>query len=359
MGPVSKMNDTIINTRLKRSIRHLGAWTCYLTNPNRIFHKGKILILSYHRVLRDQDRIIRFIQPGMYVTESVFDFQMKTLAAHYRLLSFTDLLEMWRDKAIDRNTRYAVVTFDDGWLDNYLHAYPILKKYKIPATIFLPTSLIDTDHWFWHERLIYLCTNGSSKWLKDCVFIKGHSDLVNQILTLIYSVLRDDSKYKKQEIDGLIKKLKPFPLEAIEEALTQFYQFLDISHPAERALLNWNEIELMSKNGITFGSHACTHRILTGLPTSEVKYEIEESLKMLKEKRINDVSIFSYPNGNNNSEIKKVLGSSGYQAAVTTEFGIEGRAPRDIFMIKRIGVHQDISSTIPLFLFHLSGFSRL
>src|SRR4030042_3672630 len=52
--------------------------------------------------------------------------------------------------------RKCAITFDDGWLDNYRTAFPILKKYEVPATVFLPAAVVGTDHWFWFDHLMEL-----------------------------------------------------------------------------------------------------------------------------------------------------------------------------------------------------------
>ena len=120
---------------IKSSLRKFIAWGYYYSGLHKFYHKGKVHILMYHRVLKDNDKAILSMQPGMYVTESAFKNQMVLLTKHYHLISLTDLLELWKNGEYSKDVRYCIVTFDDGWLDNYLNAYPILDEYNISIEV--------------------------------------------------------------------------------------------------------------------------------------------------------------------------------------------------------------------------------
>lgn len=347
----------IFGNRVKKNFRRLASWGYYLSGVYKTCNRGKILILMYHRVLKDCDETISYIQPGMYVVESVFEKQMDLLNMHYQVISLKELLVLWKEGGIDNDKRYCIVTFDDGWLDNYLNAYPILMKYNIPATIFLATSLIGTNNWFWPEKLTYLMLN-SNKNILDILCRLGNSKKV--VGDVLSSAIKEKGNHERRElIDVIIEKLKSFSEEEIDGALNRIYKLLDLSVPGKRMLLDWDEITEMSKNGISFGSHTCTHKILTTLTLQEVNTELAESKRVLKERKVNFVPVFCYPNGSYNQEIQKSVKDFGYEAAVTTKYGLEEALPNDYYGIKRIGVHNDISSTISLFSFHLSGLRQL
>jgi hypothetical protein len=87
------------------------------------------------------------------VTPETFEEHLRFLTAHFEVISFADLLAKWDTRQWDDTARYCVITFDDGWVDNYVHAYPLLRAYGLPATICLPTDLVGTDEWLWSDRL--------------------------------------------------------------------------------------------------------------------------------------------------------------------------------------------------------------
>lgn len=343
---------------IKSTLRHFLALIYYMAGGYRATRQGKVLLLMYHRVLKDNDEIIPFIQPGMYVAESVFKKQMAYLKKYHEIISLADMLVLLKESKVDNNKSYCIVTFDDGWRDNYLNAFPILKKYGIPSTIFLATDFIGTNHWFWHEKLTYLFMQRSKDILKMPMEIDSryNSGIKSDCLDAIYSAIKQNGgKDAKEILDIIIERLKGYSQEDIENVLTKLYSKLDLSEPAERILLDWDEIKKMSDGGISFGSHTCKHHILTEITMTEVREELEESMLKLKKQDLTFVPVFCYPNGNYNEKIQETVRDCGYEAAVTTKFGYENIPCNDRFGIKRVGVHNDISSTIPLFTFHLSG----
>jgi len=112
------------------------------------FNRSNFVILMYHQVLEENDVEKDYVQPGLYVSRQVFEKQMAFLSEKYNLLSLERVTEIL-EKNQSPPLKSIVITFDDGWRDNYLYAYPILKKYNVPATIFLATDYVGTDKMFW------------------------------------------------------------------------------------------------------------------------------------------------------------------------------------------------------------------
>src|SRR5262249_36518048 len=112
----------------KSTVRRGLASIYNLTGLCRARHRGKVLILMYHRVLPEAELQKRYVQPGMYVLNHVFEEHVQFLQEQFQVLSFNELLDHWNKKEWDPRRLYCVITFDDGWLDNYLYAYPILRE---------------------------------------------------------------------------------------------------------------------------------------------------------------------------------------------------------------------------------------
>ena len=129
--------------------------------------------------------------------------------------------------------------------------------------------------------------------------------------------------------------------------------------PRERAVVGWDEVAEMAQHGISFGSHSATHAILTTATARELKNEIDDSFRVLRERSGNCVPVFCYPNGTYSDEVVGRVKAAGYIGAVTTDFGWETRMPRDLFRLRRVGIHNDIARTTPLFAFHMSGLNHV
>ena len=113
-------------------------------------------VLTYHRV--DDPQARPWLDPVLIsAAPEVFEVQMKYLSANYQPVSVFDVLE-----AVERNDqvilppRAVLVTFDDAYQDFEQHAWPVLKHYQIPVTLFVPTAFPDhPEHFFWWDRLFH------------------------------------------------------------------------------------------------------------------------------------------------------------------------------------------------------------
>lgn len=333
-----------MKTTVKSVIRAAAAGAYHSTRLFQRRLRGKAAILMYHRVLPDERLNDYYLQPGMYVTRDAFEMQMRFLKEHFDLVAFETLLDLWENRGWDEQKRYCVITFDDGWKDNYDHAFPVLQKYGIPATIFLPTQLIGTNQWPWPDKVSYLIGR---------IRERGKSTVKNNGDGPLNIIDGGDP------IDRVIERCKSYSTNEVERILSEEMSISGMRMPDERLLLDWHEVEEMSHHDISFGSHTCTHAILTNVDVRMAEQEIAGSLQQLRERRINHIPVFCYPNGGYSDQMIGLLKETGYRAAVTTRFGYEdGNSGRELYRLHRIGIHNDITNTIPLFSSHLSGLNN-
>src|SRR5262245_35249322 len=324
-------------SRIKAGIRRGVAHVYYRTGRLEARLRGKVVILGYHRVLSGPDLASSYVPPGMYVHVDVFEAQMRFVKQHFEVLSFSRLLEMWRGGGLNKAKRYCVVTFDDGWHDNYVHAYPVLRRLDIPATIFLATKFIGTDEWFWPEKVTHIMLNRS-----------GHRHAHG-----------DDRRRFEAEVEAEINRCKRMRRVDVDRAVDTLMRENGTRLPRDRMVMNWDEVAEMARNRISFGSHSSTHAILTQESADDVDRELCDSLHDLRDHRVNYVPVFCYPNGNYSTKIVDQVKAAGYQAAVCSEAGWETHAPRNLFALRRVAIHNDVSETIPLFALRLSGLDEL
>ena len=320
--------------------------------------RGRVLVLMYHRVLRDSDPLIPNLQPGIYVTRSSFERQVQYLLAHYKILSFPDLLSAWNRGSLDARVRYCVLTFDDGWEDTFSCAFPVLRWHRVPATIFLATSYIGSSQWFWTDRLSYLlaCARRAQLSPTQRRDLRALADTLNWADLPAFLGLPPDSSRGcvTRILDGAVEAFKTLPSDRIEHFLDRFAHTLEAHIPNQRVFLSWDEVCEMSEHGMSFGSHTVTHPILTNIQLQQVDQELGNSLETLRSKPIASLPVFCYPNGSYNETIKDRVKAAGYVAAVTVDCGTETKQPRDLFAIRRLGIHQDVTRTPALFSLHLS-----
>lgn len=296
----------------------------------RFLRKPTLLILTYHRVLPADHPQRAAEQPGMVISPEALNLHIRLVK---KLGAEPIHLNEWLELNKQGKTlpRLAVAfTFDDGWRDNYQHGFPQLKAQAVPATIFLVTRMLGTDKTFWPEQVLKLLStaviaeyDSSFDWLRP------------------YLPRDHQGPYSLLESDEVINKLKLLDDFTIVEHLEKLYaahpEFLP--SPTFRDILNHNELEQMSQNGLVrYGAHTRHHYRLNRLKDEAIlKEEIVGSLDDLKALGNAYVSFFCYPNGDITDK-GEALVSDHYEAACTTKTGWN-RADCNPYNLHRFNLH--------------------
>jgi peptidoglycan/xylan/chitin deacetylase (PgdA/CDA1 family) len=305
-----------------------------------------LLVLTYHRVLPagHPDRAIE--QPGMYVSPQTLDLHLTLLKRHFPIVHLDDWL---RGAAAGSPLppRACALTFDDGWQDNFEHAFPVLRRHAAPATIFLVSGMTGTAAEFWPNRL--------ARRLARLRPDEELPDPLGRLLAPVIERARGMGAWGLQELDRAVVLSKQLGDEQMRTLLDQV-PVGAAPTPAARAVLNEDELRIMAASGlIRFGSHTRTHRrFRDDLPPEALEQEIVGSrAEIARSAGSAGVGVFCYPNGDTTPA---AVGSvrKHYDAAVTTRRGWH-RAGMDPFLIRRIGVHEDISNRPAAFLARISG----
>lgn len=294
------------------------------------------LIFMYHRVTHNMPDF--FHDPHMYVKCSTFEMHIQELKRLFKIVSLEELVS-----SSGNCTRLCSITFDDGWLDNYEIALPILLNNKINATIFLPVSDIGTNNWFWFEHIFHMANTLQHDRKTQSLFLMFFNEAV--------------PRWPAKEINissilELNERLKDLPAIDISRIIDLAYQKFNISIPCERILVDWDQVNEMGHLGITFGSHGMRHDIIPLLNKKMQIYAVDHSLSILRNKANNYVPFFCYPNGNWNPELIDLLKSSGYKGATTTESGLVNTS--FLYQLNRVGVTEKSSHTPNLFWFQVA-----
>ncbi len=284
--------------------------------------KSQVAVLVYHRVSPPQ--VGGSLEP---LNTQIFEKQTEGYCRDYEVISLDELTEkVYSGKPLP--SKAVVITFDDGYKDNYLHAYPILKRHHIPATIFLTTGHIGTNKPFWWDRIGYVIQ---------------HTSVSRLSLGELGDYSLQSAPDKSRASLTITKRLQKLPEARKGLLIERLINTCQVDIPpnlGQELILSWDEIREMSSNGISFGAHSVNHPILTNIPLKQAKDEIILSKKEI-EKRLNrEVSAFAYPNGDFNTEIVKLVKQAGFTCAVTVSdkfVSIED----DPYKLNRIWVCED------------------
>lgn len=299
------------------------------------------VLLMYHRVLDDPFAESEYAQTGTAVSTASFREQIAFLAKRYAVMSAGDYIAA-RANGQSLPKKCAVVTFDDGWIDNYRNAYPILKKYSVPATIFICTNFVDTNEKLWFHEILH-----SIKWQQlsaaqlSQVLAKYQSKNSSQLDATIK--LSEDSP-KDVLIDDFFHLAKALDAQQVEKLASDLGRIsgkIDAEWVQRRFSLTWEEITEMAQSVIEIGSHGVSHRLLTSVSQADVAHELVESKLQIEKRLGKKVRTFAYPNGSYDENIKRMAAEAGYEGAFSVS---EGTVTSDLFAVPRTGVHEGANS---------------
>ena len=283
---------------------------------NKFNELDDVLILTYHRILPKSLIEKSVSQRSMILSLETFKEQLKILNKYYKPVSIDEYLEM--NKFTKK--KLAIITFDDGWADNYEYALEELWRNKIPATVYLTSDYIGSGKLFWPEKYSIVMYQNIELQIeeKKSLIIDLTSENIYEILKLIKNESKKNNKRKL--VNLLILYLKKYKIKVINQLLKLLTGDIIIENYVDinvDRLMTWNEVNVMKKYNINIGSHSKSHSILPGLDYRHAIKEIIESKQIIEEKCRVKVKDFSFPNGEFNEILKYMLQISGYKSAVT------------------------------------------
>lgn len=291
-----------------------------------ITSKAKLAIILRYHSIADFNKDNVYASQDITVRVKDFDKQIRYLSKRYKIIPLEELVLCIKNgKDIPQNS--LVITFDDGYRDNYLNAYPILKKYGAHATFFITAGCIDNEEMLWTQKIFYILNLMKDKRI----------NILNQQFEL------DDNKSKikvANKIISMLKEIDQHQKDKLIEDLTKKLN-LNIDNWKTDLMLSWEEVGELERFGFSIGSHTLTHPNLPNSDTKLAKFELRES-KLLIERMLNrPIKLFSYPNGGAknhfNEKIKKIVKECGFIGAVTSVDGVIDKKV-DIYELSRKGV---------------------
>lgn len=277
---------------------HSGFLDVY-SSLRRKLTKSQVAILIYHRVALKKDNWS--LEP---LDPQSFENQIKYFSENYEILPLEKLVQFIQ-LGMPLPKKAIVITFDDGYKDNFLYAYPILRRYHANATVFLSTGHIDTDKLFWWDKVSYVIQ---------------HSCIDRLILDELGSYSLQSEIDRLRVCSVVMDWMKNLDQESKEKFIDKLISITGVNIPSglgKNFILSWNEIRKMNNNGIAFGAHTVNHPCLINLPLKQAKWEIIQSKIDIDENLGKEFSAFSYPYGDSNIELIKFTKESGFKCAVS------------------------------------------
>lgn len=285
-------------------------------------HKDKTQILMYHRIL--DIPAVRGISPEL------FEQQLSYISKHFRVVPVQTLLSEIKNNCLQPNT--LALTFDDGHYDFYENAWPLLKKYKLPATLYITTGFVDSQIWLWPDLIKYLLLNSYKKNLSLPQFgsLELHSDNINHCWSNIGDYCLTLGVTERNQF------------------ITQLAATCGVDIPTQPIkpflAVTWDQLRSMQHEGLDIASHTYSHPLLSKLSETDLHYELQHSADMLHAHLGVKPAGICYPNGRPediNINVIHAAQATGYSyGLLARNFPHKATQP---FLLGRLSANRDMT----------------
>lgn len=283
-------------------------------------------IVMYHRVIDDPSRDPFSL--GMCVARDHFYDQIRYFRRYFNPIGLLDAVARLQsgDPLPDRAVS---VTFDDGYLDNYQLALPMLEERQIPMTLFVPTGGLDTDEPLWWDRVIHaFATTTKSSLAPQSAGIPLSADTLSL------------SPWKRGEtVELVLGSLWTLPMDKVKPAVLRIErELLPPRSPASKARrMTSQQILDMHRRGVEIAAHSVHHPNLLLETPAQVRWEMQTSKRTLEHLCGSPVDGFAYPAGWMNDDTVSAAKESGFRYAVTTKSAFNSKEI-DPLRLSRVGM---------------------
>lgn len=283
----------------------------------------RLVVLNYHRI---GDPETCSYDPALFsTTASQFDDQIAFYKRHFNLVTLPEALDI-----VESNRRESglLITFDDGYLDNYELAFPILRAHGASATFFLASGFIATDRLPWWDTIAFMLRQSRTPHIQISYPIS----------------LTVDTRYFRVALRSLLRAYKLPIMKDPPRFLAQIEDITGVKAPStvpKPVFMNWEQASEMAFGGMHLGSHTHRHEILASLTLEEQIDELVRSRDLIRANTGVEVHTLAYPVGNPNAfspETFTALERAGYRAAFSFYGGVNPPKSTNRYDIKRFPV---------------------
>ncbi|WP_162053295.1 polysaccharide deacetylase family protein [Pontibacter pamirensis] len=287
----------------------------------------RALVLMYHRVAEPESDVWE-----VAVSPDNFEQQLQVLKQSYHVVPLKEMVERLKKGVVERNT--IAITFDDGYVDNYQKAKPLLKKYSLPATFFITSGNVGQQKEFWWDELEHLMLFSESLPAVMDMEIAGAGIAYNleEEAQLTQTLRQQHKAWKACEqkppskrstlFYRLWEKLKPLPASEQQAALQKIRDWAGAAatgRPGCRSMSKEELKELGQEALFDLGGHTVSHAALAFHAAQLQEKEIRENRTFLQDIAPNKIDLLTYPYGNYNNETMAIAEKVAFEAAFTTE----------------------------------------
>lgn len=286
------------------------------------------VILMYHSVAHAD--VARYIDPPNHLCSLEFERQMEFLSRHRKVVALSDLLAMM-ESGVEPEAGTVCITFDDGYLDNLTVAAPILEKYQLPATVYLPTSYISRGETHWAD-------------LVHQMFLLRSRDILT-IRHLGLSADLSDARQERIAYEVLHKSLLSAKHGPRRELLNEVRMQVLPGGGVPQLTMTWDDVRLLCKQYPQFvvGGHSREHIDLNNHGGQYACEEIEGCRIDIQRELGQWPAHFSFPYSRWNPETRAMVVQAGWLSAVGQGEGVRIGSLSDRYVLSRLAAPRSMT----------------
>ncbi len=295
-----------------------------------------LTILTYHRIWDIED-VNRFPYDIELISTSTTEFrwQMEYVRRHFTPITFATLGRIL-DGEVPAPRRPLIVTFDDGFEDNFRLAFPILQSLSVPATMFVSTDYIGSAKTFWFDQLAHLLLTAPD----------GHIEISG----LVDPLQLTDIASRRAAVCRLLSHAKQVSNEIRLTIVADLHRRLKCDEAKSATELSrpmtWDNVREMAAAGIEIGSHTVRHPNLARIPADELQAELMDSKRSIETHLDRPVTTISYPFGKSyavNADVCDAARRAGYRFATSFVFGTNRMRSLETHHLLRLSIENEHS----------------
>lgn len=292
---------------LRRTVIDLGRRSGALRAVAPLYGRYRLTVLAYHRVVEHAEPGFDTDRRNVSATPGGFAEQMDYVARRFNPIGL-DRLVAWLDGEARLPERPLLVTFDDGYRDNLLNAWPVMRDRDIPGVLLVAAAHIGVGRPFAWDLAAW-CFHHTSR--RD-VDLPGWG-----------RVSWETGEERRLVLNRWGEYCKTLPDEERSAAAWELPGLLEVTVPPgafDGLHLDWDEVRALDAEGFVAGAHTMEHPILTRVPRERARAEIADSAAKVSAEVGHPVEAFAYPNGlrdDVDDEIVAMVRDAGFRLAFT------------------------------------------
>lgn len=287
------------------------------------------------RLTRDSPRILMYHRfaaagggGGGKLGADEFDRQLAEITRYYRVKTLGDLVVELRQTG-RAEPGSVVLTIDDGYRDFHEHAFPVLQRRGVNATLFVTSGFLDGQLWLWPDVLEYALMHTDRRELEASVDGRHH------FLSF------PDIPARRLAARQLARISLGLPDETMRawhgDLLRQLRVELPACPPPGYEPLSWDQVRELDAAGVEIGAHTITHPALSRVRPERLRHEIAGSKERIEQELGHTIRSFCYPNGTADDLsplVKAEVQAAGFTCAPVAYY--DSNVTTDLFELRRV-----------------------